>query len=511
VLVASALSAVAISLSCGGSVAGQSVWVAYSTGFDLREDGGWTVTPPGVVPVCGGSNETWHYDAVSRSVVRTGCAHGQPLDAAAELAPAAVTELAARMASIRPRAEGSIPPCGGDATSFTLTVHGRGGSRSFASCVGMSRAGPFLAFDDLLTLSQQLDGYLAPCTPDGGVRAKSAATCIPPIGSDAGAADAAVDAPAVTITAADAACVQVTPTHAQGETIVTLATGQTQPYVLAIDSANVYWADWGDGSLPGNGAVMKVPIGGGTLTTLVSGARMPGGIAVDSTSVYWVGVGGLSKIPIGGGMPQVLSSTFTNDDIAVGSSMIFGTGGADALFGVPVGGGGTQTLDGPIGIGGQNTYGLAVDSTSVYWSCFAGSCPVLKTPLDGGTSTTLATGHVVFGVAVDATDVYWAEGNNGTIMKVPVGGGQATTVACGLGGPDKIAIDNSNIYVTAGVAAGAGAGAIVKVAKDGSAVTFLATGLTGPSGIAIDSTSVYWTTLGGGLSNGGTITKATPK
>lgn len=43
-------------------------------------------------------------------------------------------------------------------------------------------------------------------------------------------------------------------TYATGETIVTLATGQTQPYCLAVDGKNVYWAAYGDNT------VMKVPV-----------------------------------------------------------------------------------------------------------------------------------------------------------------------------------------------------------------------------------------------------------
>jgi sugar lactone lactonase YvrE len=131
--------------------------------------------------------------------------------------------------------------------------------------------------------------------------------------------------------------------------------------------------------------------------------------------------------------------------------------------------------------------------------------------LDGGASTTLATGSGVFGVAADAANVYWAEMANGTIMKVPVGGGAATTVASGLSGPNQIAIDAKNLYVTTGTQNSSATGTIARIAKDGSAVTFLAMGLMMPSGIAVDATSVYWTTLGDGHSKSGAIMKASPK
>ena len=60
---------------------------------------------------------------------------------------------------------------------------------------------------------------------------------------------------------------------------------------VAVDSSNVYWIDYGSGS------VMKGPIGGGTPTTLATGLS-PGAIAVDSTTVYWADNGALKKVSI---------------------------------------------------------------------------------------------------------------------------------------------------------------------------------------------------------------------
>jgi hypothetical protein len=70
--------------------------------------------------------------------------------------------------------------------------------------------------------------------------------------------------------------------------IKTLASGQSSPYGVAVDSTSVYWTNSGVGT--SDGAVMKVPIGGGTPTTLASGPTSFG-IAVDATSVYWVSPG----------------------------------------------------------------------------------------------------------------------------------------------------------------------------------------------------------------------------
>ena len=67
-----------------------------------------------------------------------------------------------------------------------------------------------------------------------------------------------------------------------GGSLTTLASGQSSPFNIVLDSTSVYWAN--DTS---NSTVMKVPIGGGTPTTLAGGQSYPRAIAVDSTSIYW--------------------------------------------------------------------------------------------------------------------------------------------------------------------------------------------------------------------------------
>jgi len=85
------------------------------------------------------------------------------------------------------------------------------------------------------------------------------------------------------------------------------------PGALALDSARVYWADYGTDAGRGSvqqipGAVYSMPLAGGAVTTLAASLLGPTSIAVDSKSLYVAAVraNAVYEIPLDTKIPRVL-------------------------------------------------------------------------------------------------------------------------------------------------------------------------------------------------------------
>lgn len=313
--------------------------------------------------------------------------------------------------------------------------------------------------------------------------------------------------------------------------MTTLATSPDPQYV-AVDAKNVYWTDLGSssGGSTQTGSVFSVPIDGGTVVTLATGLASPGGIAVDATDVYWVDFGVITppgdvmKIPIGGGTPVTLATSSNNGtphDIAIDASNVYWTDG-NAVWQMPKSGGTPVML-----AQGTLTSGVAVDSSYVYWADEEGggdagptnSGMVLKTPIGGGTTVTIATGqNIPLGVQVDAASVYWVNQGDvttadGTIMKAPLAGGSAVTLATGQDIVFDLAVDSTTVYWNDWGTQTANppqtTGGLYSVPLGGGTPTTIAAHVQ-PYDVVVDGTSLY-ASLNFAVPSHGTIVKITPK
>ncbi|WP_438032920.1 hypothetical protein [Sorangium sp. So ce204] len=241
----------------------------------------------------------------------------------------------------------------------------------------------------------------------------------------------------------------------------------------------------------------------GPAVVLADMLHIPTGIAVDSINVYWAAryATAVTMVPKAGGLPASLDNLDEPGSIrvAVHSSTAYYTTpfrvGSILIGGIP--------SDMNVIYSGFDIYGMAVDSTFVYWTIRRDTDPgtgmVMRSFKDGSALFPLAVGqNYPINVTVDSASVYWANSGErgtslGSVMKVPITGGTPTALATNQAEPHDIAVDSSDVYWT-----NSGDGTVMKVPVDGGTPTAIARGQSGPRGIAVDSTSVYWTNYSGG-------------
>jgi hypothetical protein len=289
--------------------------------------------------------------------------------------------------------------------------------------------------------------------------------------------------------------------------LVTLASGQTCPWGMAIDATSVYWTNCGD---PAGGSVRKVSKTGGDVVTLAAGDRLSG-IAVDGTSVYWVAgtsdaaTGAIMMVPIGGGTPTTLvSRPGSPAHLAVDSSYVYWTEQMQsAVLKVSLTGGAPTTV-----ASAPEAWQIVLGETDVYWNGLG----VMKAPKLGGPAIDLTPGlHMLptAGLAVDARNVYFTSGPPGGGMSgvsaVPSQGGSTSIVYANTSGifssPGPIAIDATRAYWADG------SNAVFCVRLSGGPAITLATGQQEVAAIAVDETAVYWLVNGNASAGRGAVMK----
>jgi sugar lactone lactonase YvrE len=149
---------------------------------------------------------------------------------------------------------------------------------------------------------------------------------------------------------------------------------------------------------------------------------------------------------------------------------------------------------------------LAVDADYAYLLISYPAPSITRVPLDGGSPASLATSPVPTGLAIDSTTVYWTDEDvdGGAVLGVPKAGGTVTTLAGGLPPPGPIAVQGSAVYWASSGSGGAACDAgcapsVATVAKTGGAISTLYTGPASsfPDAIVAHGSSVYLSTSDG--------------
>jgi hypothetical protein len=296
---------------------------------------------------------------------------------------------------------------------------------------------------------------------------------------------------------------------------VTLAAVDAGITALAVDLTSVYWTSLNSDGSPG---VFKVPLGGGSVVQLsnqdVSAQAQGIGIAVDGTNVYWtddVGTNSstLRAVPVGGGTTATVASN-APEGVAVDANNVYWAAGpatpnSGAIMKMPKSGGTPVAL----ASGLASPLGIAVNSTSVFWTDFTNGL-IMSVPIAGGAPVTVASNQSrPFAIAADNTSVYWNNDDtspqftgNGSVMKAPVGGGAPVTLASAQRiSRGAIAIDGQSVYWVASVDNAGSSGEIMKVPLGGGAATSIVPSGAEVYGMAVDRSAVYYVTLAGGAAS----------
>jgi hypothetical protein len=203
-----------------------------------------------------------------------------------------------------------------------------------------------------------------------------------------------------------------------GGTPVTLATAQ-KPSFIGAGSEGVYWVN----DATGAASVHHVPLGGGTVDTYATGSGAFAGIAVDSPNVYfneytfsnWA----LMMVNLSGSPTAVMGYSGVGDAVAIDANAYYAyvtIESTSAVMRIPIAGFGTWGViaGDPVA---QQHHAITVDASNAYFTNANGD--IVRAATDGSSRVVLATGQGdSYGIAVDSTSVYWTNPTTGSVMKL---------------------------------------------------------------------------------------------
>ncbi len=230
---------------------------------------------------------------------------------------------------------------------------------------------------------------------------------------------------------------------------VTLANSQVS-HNLVKDGAYLYWTN--------ADSLMRVPTSGGTPTRMAGSLRAPYGLAIDSSNLYWAEYGNstdshcyIKKMPkIGGTITKLYTGVYGCTGLTIDSVNVYWTNYAAGLIGTINKGGSGLVLR---YVGGRPRE-IAVDSdTNMIWTNEArGTIEGFTLPSDGDIET-LASAQAPTHLRIWGDYVYWTNYDHGTVMRAykwchSCGGPPIKTMASGQAGPMGIDIAGAWLFWT---------------------------------------------------------------
>jgi hypothetical protein len=257
---------------------------------------------------------------------------------------------------------------------------------------------------------------------------------------------------------------------------------------FALDATNAYVSIASNGAGAANsGAILSVKKDGTHARTLASKQNAPGSITVGAIHVYWM-TDSMFEVLKSGGAPKLLANGVGGTALTVHGNALYYVGAAqESVLSIPTAGGAPSIV-----ASGPNLRDIAVTTSDVYFtSCRTCNGFVGADTLATKQVATLADGRCCpWGLAVDSSSVYWSEATGGAILKEALAGGDPTDVVSVSGDAGALALDGTDLYWVQ--TSDSFDGAIWKAPKSGGAPKQLASGAYGLGRVAVDNTSVYF-------------------
>jgi hypothetical protein len=242
-----------------------------------------------------------------------------------------------------------------------------------------------------------------------------------------------------------------------------VATGPTADAItaLAIGSDSLYFGTSSSSALTG-GEIDRVPTTGGPPVALVSNVQ-PTELLLDGGSLFYVDnigrgeTSSLRVVPTSGGSHLTIASDSLLSNVRVDASYVYystsDATGAGRILRVAR----EPSVSAPeLVVETSHPWGFAIDAEAIYWTRYDGGGALLRRPLAGGATTTLAmSNEVITAPTVHGDDVYFFYGGTpgecrGAVLRVPRTGGAVERVSIGGTGTASsfggLAVDASYLY-----------------------------------------------------------------